>query len=1323
MTDPAVVEPIRPVNSTSGSSRPGESRDVRPEETARELARLDSHLEGLFRAGHAMLDRVAEPGIVYLVAHCGRELANGVVRALTPDVPELLDGERATVPADARVRINVARVLGERPDHPSVDRWVHVARALQEQAHVRVAGEEGDAPDPEAARAGFLALSDLLYGRLAPFFTAQAELESLAAAPHPTAADLERLRPLLLRPAQRRRFFGELAHAGWLLLLRDGGFLNAPSLVTGSDGQRRARYWVEGRYLERVAPDAPVLVREVLAAIPHANDNPIVWRTVADAAGAMPPGDAGPLVARLLRAIRTPPIAAWCAHALVTLAEHLAAARADEGFTLADALLWLVRQPPAPAASEPSAPDAGEAPHITGLRRLARRRTQNTEWMLERLDAFEFTRFIERVVPPLEQADGLRTLALLAQKLAHAVRLGVTADAEDDARESHDERRDSSDEGAVSDGSGLTTTSAANEAQTSAASRPRSPAVAGTSSGGISDAVFGGTAADDSQHWAERLDRPDPHAGVRYALATTIATIAQRLAATGPEAVDAVDSVLRAHRWDVFARIRLVVLANVGDNAPTALVDAVLDSPDVVALPYLAREVAAFLRAQFTRASTDAQARYATRLRDGPPADELAVRVESERWWRTQGRTEREQTAVPNDAALAVEVRQDWQRRRLQFFHATIPPVLRDLADALGVVSRVPTPREQALNEVGTWSSGVQSRGWRSPLKTSELVELPPDAVLARLAEWPATAEEGSDGRWDVDAPLTASRTGLLRALADAVGAAPTWAAELAAHMAARLEADEPWAAAGDAAAHVAALLHGLEFRDGALTPASWPGVRDLVRAVWRQSSPEQESENDITAEQESDDDAGRAPWQEPARAAVDVLRRFVERELVPIGEEGAVWDCLTSAVQCRGLWAAPLHARPARLPTRADGERSATGENSESAVALGRLADHAEQAPAGRLFRATVACADWHLYVADAPEHEAAQALNPAPASRRARRGRGRGDSTPSAERRQRVAARARVVLTQWFRAAVDAGDHSAAEYLLGTELAFLHWLVRRWVRRQVLPRMGDGATPVSTPAWGGYITRGQVTRSLFKHLPGHYLVAAASDADRPRRADAQFDRIGTGLATHVVNAALIGAVGLRHPSDVVARVFRGVDARDRDRVYWQYFRAVSDTPGGPSPRYARRLLAFWGWRVHTLESEVAGTDLDRRAAASAEAAEMLWLLATPGLEPVETVLALGARTARLVRSSRRGVGAVWARLGPLAAAWPAETFEILECLVGPELRDGVPYLPDEPVSAILRGALRGTPDVRARARRLIDRLGEHDDFSFRPLLAELGA
>lgn len=140
----------------------------------------------------------------------------------------------------------------------------------------------------------------------------------------------------------------------------------------------------------------------------------------------------------------------------------------------------------------------------------------------------------------------------------------------------------------------------------------------------------------------------------------------------------------------------------------------------------------------------------------------------------------------------------------------------------------------------------------------------------------------------------------------------------------------------------------------------------------------------------------------------------------------------------------------------------------------------------------------------------------------------------------------------------------------------------------------------------------------------------------------------------------------------------------------------------------------------MHALEVDASGTDVERRTAASDEVAEMLWLLATPGLMPVETVLALAARTARLVRSSKRGVGAVWARLGPLAAAWPAETFEILERLVDSELRAGVPYLPDEPVSEILRGALRGTPDVRTRARRLIDRLGEHDDFRFRPVLAD---
>ena len=82
--------------------------------------------------------------------------------------------------------------------------------------------------------------------------------------------------------------------------------------------------------------------------------------------------------------------------------------------------------------------------------------------------------------------------------------------------------------------------------------------------------VLGGTMADDSRWWAERIDQPGPHSDVRHQLAATATAVAGRLAAAGPGAAAEADEALRALRWDVFARMRLLVLAGAGANAPRA---------------------------------------------------------------------------------------------------------------------------------------------------------------------------------------------------------------------------------------------------------------------------------------------------------------------------------------------------------------------------------------------------------------------------------------------------------------------------------------------------------------------------------------------------------------------------------------------------------------------------------------------------------------------------------------------------------------------------------------------------------------------------------
>ena len=84
-------------------------------------------------------------------------------------------------------------------------------------------------PSPETVRESFVALIDLLFGRIALYFETQAELDQLLQTDNPTPDDVERLRRCTMRFTQRQYFFSRLAKAGWLRTLGEAGsFRNPP---------------------------------------------------------------------------------------------------------------------------------------------------------------------------------------------------------------------------------------------------------------------------------------------------------------------------------------------------------------------------------------------------------------------------------------------------------------------------------------------------------------------------------------------------------------------------------------------------------------------------------------------------------------------------------------------------------------------------------------------------------------------------------------------------------------------------------------------------------------------------------------------------------------------------------------------------------------------------------------------------------------------------------------------------------------------------------------------------------------------------------------
>ena len=202
--------------------------------------------------------------------------------------------------------------------------------------------------------------------------------------------------------------------------------------------------------------------------------------------------------------------------------------------------------------------------------------------------------------------------------------------------------------------------------------------------------------------------------------------LAQRMAAKGPEEAEWVMEAIDSHNGEFFSRIRLLVLAEVGNHLQDRL-DQVLRSEEARNPPWHAADLATLLRAQFRNASNRARQDYADAVKAGPGRG----------WLRCILRLFRA------DAARA-ESDRDWQRRILTFFRGDIPEELRNLARELGVLGVKPSYQEQQMAEVGGYSNGVSS-GWdESPVSAQQLSAWTVDDVVAFLREWRPGGQIGS---------------------------------------------------------------------------------------------------------------------------------------------------------------------------------------------------------------------------------------------------------------------------------------------------------------------------------------------------------------------------------------------------------------------------------------------------------------------------------------------------------------------------------------------------------------------------------------------------
>jgi len=1169
----------------------GEDLGPREQKTYSELLHLDERLADIFLTGHQLVEQAGRaPGAVYMLAHAGRELSRGVVRALLSGeaAEALLESEEP--PDTEQNRLTIGQMLHRPPMHQSVSEWFRLNQTFSKSCHLHV---HVAPPSAEQVVQAFSTFSELLYGRVAPYFVTAGELDSLLEIAVPTAQDVVRAEALLLRDQLRRHFFARLSHPGWIgPLAQRGHFAHPPERLVHADGSWQMRSWYEGEYLVRVAERAPEEVFERLQLVPVTNLNPAVWSVVADAALVLPVALASRFAARIAKVLRTvPPV--LLAHKAVDLVGRLAVARDDSAWKLADSLLWCRAVTDAPVIAED---------RLSGWRAAA--------VAMFRIDSYELSRFRQAPLSALATLDGARALKLLASRLDHVLHFARACG----------RKEEQIDQG--------------------------------------------------SQWWCESLD--DSHdEDIRVQLAISTAHLACLLARSGPEQAAVVWSVLERRSGDIFERIKLKVLTHSGEYLQDEL-DAVIGSEILLEPPYGGREAIELLRSRFRDASPSARTLFRYGLERGPSAGEVQAHLEYRRRYGAP-RGEETGSTMPAGAAVpggdesthdldapsdppvtATEVEavvKAWQTRRLRWFHDAVPAELSDLAERLEVLPQVPTPRQQALDERGWFSSGVSSWGGpASPRSADELARLSSSELLRLLEDW----------RPEGDASSGLAYHGLESALSDFVATQPDRGVELL-----RLAV-----AVSIRPGYIVALLFGL--RSAAMTGRDIPWMTALAAAEEVVQAADKATVPDLEAEGEGGHAVAAVSvestgWDLAMRAVASLVRIGCAKDRPPRTCSTEVWSLVTTLARSSTLQAE-------RVP-------GAHGSG------LGRILTDALNSTRGETTRALIDAGLW--------EYRAHQSSQPGAPSE--------SPHIPAVE------SLVGPLLSELLTHPREAVRHS--EVVLGELTPQVMLLAPAWFESAEERLFMFGMEqPLEHPAWSAYLLRSRVYDPTFTHLRPWYVRAARALPETQKSFEGADTRSSTQLewsttrsmASHVMAAIIAGLAAVEDEDALVNITFSRVPAHELAHVYWQVFRDWSNPLPRPSDESAERVLQFWEWRVCELESG------DSSPGTAQEAEGLVWLLRVPHL-PTIAAIRLGHRTLKLCPSSTRLSMGVWGRLRTLAESDATGTFDLVDEVVNRELASAYVYLPFDEVAPVLRAALT-CEDARVRqgAARLVHRIGE---------------
>lgn len=308
--------------------------DDRELQAAEALDRLHPAIGRLFRTGHELIAKELQPGDEYLLAISGRVLSDGLGVLLDPLVdPVIWPAE--SVDDGERHRAKLGNLLGLPVADPMVTEWFAAHQAFNRFAH-------WPPRDPADLIRHFRNLSAILTSWLGPFFASQDVLNELAALSSPGSNDAERLRPLLLLPAQREWFFERVSSPEWLpFLLELRSFDRLPSTPPSDKWKQLARWasWPEGSYLARIAEQRAGEVQQILLGAPSKSENPLVWRRVIAAALNLPVSLSRPIAealrTRIIRSLPTP----YFVYDALKLIVRLAVDKAPESISLVEAFL------------------------------------------------------------------------------------------------------------------------------------------------------------------------------------------------------------------------------------------------------------------------------------------------------------------------------------------------------------------------------------------------------------------------------------------------------------------------------------------------------------------------------------------------------------------------------------------------------------------------------------------------------------------------------------------------------------------------------------------------------------------------------------------------------------------------------------------------------------------------------------------------------------------------------------------------------------------------------------------------------------------------